>query len=183
MISARPAATTAPKVRNTGPTDRARVTRYAPTATLTIASRARVAGDPMSGMTKNGSTNVATMAPVVLTASSEPDADPSVPDSSPSSAAVAGNVMPMMIVGGRTTIAVERANSCSSSRKWADAPLMNGSVGDARTTAPTVTRAAVSNCVTAISPTTERTRGRIRPSRIAPVAIPIRNSTRMIVNT
>ncbi len=53
------------------------MSRNAPTATLTSASPASVAGDPISGMTKNGSTKVATIAPIVLTASSEPVAVPS----------------------------------------------------------------------------------------------------------
>ena len=61
--------------------------------------------------------------------------------------------------------------------------MRNGSVGEASTAAPSVTSAAVSSWATAISPTTERTRGRITPSRIAPIAMPIRNRTRMIVNT
>ena len=43
-----------------------------PTSALVTASAASVAGEPISGMTRNGSTNVATIDPVVLTASSEP---------------------------------------------------------------------------------------------------------------
>ncbi len=78
-----PAATTVPTVRNEGRSDRARVNRKAPTTTLTIASSASVFGEPIRGITKNGSTKVATIAPVVLTASREPEADPSVPVSSP----------------------------------------------------------------------------------------------------
>ena len=140
-------------------------------------------GEPISGMTKNGSTKVATIAPVVLIASRVPEAEPSVPDSSTSSAAVAGKVRPITIVGGSTMIAVDHAKSRSNSPNFADIPLMNESVGEASTVAPTVTSAAVSSWATAIRPTTERTRGRIRPSRIAPVAMPTRNSTRMIVNT
>ncbi len=151
--------------------------------TLVMASRARVAGEPMSGITKNGSTNVATMAPVVFTAISAPEDDPSVPLSSPSRAAVAGNVKPITMVGGRTMIAVDHAKSRSASANFADWPLMNGSVGVARITAPRRTRAAVSSWATAIRPTTDFTRGRTKPSRIAPIAIPIRNRTRMIVNT
>ena len=38
-----------------------------------------MAGEPISGITKNGSTNVATSEPAVFTASSVPVADPSVP--------------------------------------------------------------------------------------------------------
>ena len=40
-----------------------------PTPTLTSARVASVAGDPMSGITKNGSTNVAMIEPKVLIAS------------------------------------------------------------------------------------------------------------------
>ena len=64
-----------------------------------------MAGEPISGITKNGSTNVATSEPPVFTASSVPVADPSVPCSSPRRAAVAGNTIPMAMVAGRTTIA------------------------------------------------------------------------------
>ena len=46
-----------------------------------------------------------------------------MPVSSPSSAAVAGNVRPMTIVGGRTTSAVDRAKSRSASTNWADDPV------------------------------------------------------------
>ena len=49
-----------------------------PTTTLTMREGASVAGEPISGITKNGRTNVATIGPNVLTASREPVDRPSV---------------------------------------------------------------------------------------------------------
>ncbi len=181
MIAPRPTATADPASRTAG-SRRRDANRAPPTATLVRASAASVAGDPMSGMTKNGRTKVATIAPIVFDAMREPVAVPSVPVSSPSSDAVAGKIRPIAIVGGRTTIAVVRANSWRISRTWIDAPL-NGSVGEAMTVAPSVTSAAVRSSAKAISATIERTRVRTSPSSTAPAAIPTRNRTRMIVNT
>ena len=110
-------------------------------------------GEPISGITKNGSTNVATIAPVVFTASRAPDDDPSVPVSSPSSAAVAGNVKPITIVGGRTMIAVDHAKSRSASANFADCAVderVRRRREDERR--PTTTNAAVSSWATAIRP-------------------------------
>ena len=153
-----------------------------PTTALVSASTASVAGDPISGITKNGSTNVATIEPVVLTASSEPLAEPSVPASSPSSDAVAGKVMPIAMVGGSTTTAADQANVRSASRKSGAEPL-NGFTGDARTAAPATTRIAVATWAAPISAGATLRFGRSRPSTTAPVAMPTRNSARMIVNT
>ena len=122
-------ATTVPAVRNEGRIEVARASSRPPMTTLMMASRARVVGEPIRGITKNGRTNVATMAPVVFTATRAPEDDPSVPVSSPSRAAVAGNVKPITMVGGRTMIAVDHAKSRSASANFADMPLMNGSVG------------------------------------------------------
>ena len=80
-------------------------------------------------------------------------------------------------------IAVDHAKSRSNSPNFADIPLMNESDGEASTTAPTVTSAAVSSCATAIRPTTERTRGPDQAEQDRAVAMPTRNRTRMIVNT
>ena len=49
--------------------------------------------------------------------------------------------------------------------------------------APRVTSPAVSSWATPMRPEIERTWVRMKPSRMAPVAMPIRNRTRMIVKT
>ena len=65
----------APSWRRDGATSRLPKNSIPPTTALMIASPARVAGEPISGMTRNGSTNVATSEPAVLTASRVPVAD------------------------------------------------------------------------------------------------------------
>ncbi len=175
-------ATAEPAPRRTGVIGREVANSTPPTERLVTASAASVAGEPISGMTKNGSTKVPTIEPAVLTASSVPVADPSAPDASPSSAAVAGKVSPITTVGGSTTTAADQANPRRDATKSAEEPL-NGDGGEASTAAPTMTSTAVSSWATAISPITDRTRGRIQPSSTAPAAIPTRNRARMIVNT
>ncbi len=141
-----------------------------------------MAGEPMSGITKNGRTNVATSEPPVFTASSVPVADPSVPCSSPRRAAVAGNTMPIAMVVGRTMMADDVAKSRSAFMNSGEDPL-NGDCGEARTPAPMTTKTVVTSWATAISRVVGRTRGRSQPTSAAPIAMPTRNSTRMIVNT
>ena len=150
--------------------------------TLVMASRARVAGEPMSGITKNGSTNVATCARRVHG------------DQRARRRPLGAALVAQQGGGGGEGDAHhdgrrqdddrggprEVAQRLGERRRLA---VMNGSVGVARITAPRRTRAAVSSWATAIRPTTDFTRGRTNPSRIAPIAIPIRNRTRMIVNT
>ena len=119
---ATPTPASAPIRRAAGATPWCPMSSAAPTTALVIASRARVAGEPIRGMTRNGSTNVATIAPVVLTARRAPVADPSRPASSPSRAAVAGNVIPIATVAGRTMKVASAPNSPSDMTKSALAP-------------------------------------------------------------
>ena len=143
---------------------------------------ASVAGEPMSGITKNGSTNVATSEPAVLTASRVPVAEPSVP-----------RLVAQERGGGRERDAHRdrggeddegrRAAKSRSAVTKSHAPAVERIGGRASTAAPTITKAAVAIWATAISATVDRTRGRSTPSSPAPSAMPRRNRTRMIVNT
>ena len=143
---------------------------------------ASVAGDPIAGITKKGSTKVATIEPVVFTASSAPVADPSVPVSSPSRAAVAGKVIPIATVAGSTMKTACAANRPSASTN-SELPPWSGKLGAERIAAPTHANTAVRIWAAAINVTAERTRGRRTPSMPAPSAMPVRNSTRMVVKT
>src|SRR5689334_823047 len=90
----------------TAPRPAARRTSTAPVATLTRARSATAVGDPTTGMTKNGITNVAVIDPAVFAASNRPALAAIRSGSSPSSVDDAGNVNPMTAVAGRTTMKI-----------------------------------------------------------------------------
>ena len=80
--------------------------------------------------------------------------------------------------------AVDHAKSRSASPNFADSPLMNGSGGEARIDgAEGHEQGRGQQLRDGDQADVERTRGRSKPSRIAPIAMPTRNRTRMIVNT
>ena len=70
-----------------------------------------IIGEPMVGIRTNGTTRLPTMAPVVLTASSDPDSPPAELASSRSSSDAAGKAMPRTIVTGSTTISADRSSA------------------------------------------------------------------------
>ena len=71
--------------------------RAMPSAALTSASSATTSGEPSAGMSRNGMITLPTMAPTVLTATSDPDSAPAWRASSASSADEAGKLRPRTI--------------------------------------------------------------------------------------
>ncbi len=78
--------------------------RTMPRPTFTRATTPIAAGEPMAGITKNGTTNVPTMAPTVFAASSRPALVATLPSRPDTRADEAGKLRPITIVAGTTTI-------------------------------------------------------------------------------
>ena len=78
-----------------------------------MASATMIAGEPMVGIRTNGTSRLPTMAPVVFTASSDPDSPPAVPASSRSRIDAVGKAIPRTMVTGSTTSSEEPSSACS----------------------------------------------------------------------
>ena len=120
------------------------------------------------------------MAPTVFVASRPPDPSPAWPASSASSADDAGKAIPSAIVTGRTTRTDEPTRATSVSNGWPGV----GTCGATRTkTRPASASAAAMTWLAARSRTGSPRRVRRSAKMIAPMVIPKRNVTRIVVKT
>ena len=93
--------------------DRGRAARARPQGRRSTSTTSPTAGaDPTAGITKNGTTNVPTIAPSVLTASRSPALVAIRPSPSETSPDAAGKLRPMTIVAGRTTRTTRAPAAC-----------------------------------------------------------------------
>ena len=157
--------------------------RAMPVTALTIATNASATGDPTSGMTTNGTTNVPTIAPNVLAASSRPARLPISSSSPATRLEAAGKVRPMTNVAGRTTRIVFWAKSPNRSpmdvvRSMAAPPRLLIS-----TTMPSTPRTAMAIWAAASRSTIRRSRVRRNVKARAPSARPSRKIVRMSEKT
>ena len=151
-----------------------------PTSALVRASSATTTGEPRSGMSTNGRTRLPTIAPVVFTPSRAPELVPARSAPSGRRADAAGNARPRTTVTGSTTTitAPTSAAMVSSGRLGTKVfGLSSSQRSDANASAATV------SCAPARNRSGSPIRDRTRLKMMAPRAIPIRKTPRIIVNT
>ena len=150
--------------------------------TLTSAMTPIASGDPMAGMTKNGTTNVPTMAPRVFAASSRPALVATLPLRPATRADEAGKLRPITMVAGSTT-----SRACENRTPMMPSRLPAWTVyskGFERTkTTPARARTPIRMLVRASRATGCRIHRRTTVKSTAPIAIPVRNTTRISVKT
>ena len=106
-----------------------------PRTTLTSAMTPIASGEPIAGMTKNGTTNVPTIAPRVFAARSRPALVATLPSRPATSADEAGKLRPMTIVAGRTTTKTRQNRTLISPSMW-PASTVNSTGSDRTKTTP-----------------------------------------------
>jgi len=142
-----------------------------PAMRFTQAVIASTPADPKSGMKTNGTQNVPTIAPTVLTARRAPELVPTRSESPPTSAEAAGNPKPMMNVVGSTAASAFHTNAGGR----ASSEFM--------TNIPAIAKIAVSICESANTRGTSRILARTRLYSTLPNASPMRKTVRIVEKT
>ena len=139
-----------------------------------------IAGEPMVGISTNGTSRLPTMAPVVFTASSDPDSPPAVPASSRSRIDAVGKAIPSTMVTGSTT---SRDDPNRAFRVSIGFPGSSASGRPMTKTSPSSTSPPTTTWLSASSRSGSPSRERISPKIRAPMAIPARKVARITVKT